>query len=87
MRILLKKGFPLSSNVIRKRTASDFLLDVQEVWDWWAQDKLNRESAWLNLVAMLKQIVELTGNQVSDWRLHDSVGCNSHRWNNYHTNI
>ena len=47
----------------------DFVLRFTDVAEHWAMDRIDREAAWLNLVAVLQQVTEITQSFVHDWEI------------------
>ena len=56
-----------------KRIDYDWMLANPEICDWWSTDKVDRESAWINLVFVLEQLTEVTSSEAADWRLPNEV--------------
>ena len=57
------------SEELSKKLDIDWLTSQEDLAKLWVLDKLDREAAWGNLVALLTEICDVTGTVPEDWQL------------------
>ena len=71
---LLGYGFHIISfQVIPKHLSLSFIADHADVADAFAEDRLEREASYLNLVCVLEQMCDATMSKPEDWILPDII--------------